>query len=394
MSKLNIGSVCLVAGTAIGAGMLALPEATATIGFYPSCLLFIGVWYVMYLASLLMLEANLMLKPGSNIVSMAGQTLGVFGKVFAWTVYLLLLYALNVAYLSAISDLMISFSDVVLQIEPYRWMIVIALISVVTSIVCLGTKAIDKINRIFMFGMVAAFILLTAIFVPHINSSYLISGSLADTSLAIPILTTSFGFHIIVPSIRNYLHSDVAAIKKVMLVGSFIPVIIYIIWQLIILGVVPATGAYSLSEVLNSGSPITLGHSLSQIVNSKILLNVINIFSLCIIATSFIGVSMSLFDFLADGIGVSKNKLGKTLVAMVSFLPPMLVVISKSDYFFVVLGYAGVLVALLLCLLPAGMVVFGRRKDLATTTRLANNFEIAVVVVFAILVILSETLSF
>ena len=125
IKNLNIGGVFLVAGTSIGAGMLALPAATSSIGFYPACAMFLVVWYVMYLAALLMLEANLMLNPGSNIVSMAGHSLGLFGKVFAWTIYLLLLYALNVAYLSAISDLMLSFSDFMFQIQPCRWLIVI-----------------------------------------------------------------------------------------------------------------------------------------------------------------------------------------------------------------------------------------------------------------------------
>jgi tyrosine-specific transport protein len=392
VSNLNVGSIFLVSGTAIGAGMLALPAATSTIGFYPSCAVFLVIWYVMYLAALLMLEANLMLQPGSNIVSMAGHALGLFGKVFAWTIYLLLLYALNIAYLSAISDLMLSFSDFIFQIQPYRWMIVIILIAIVTSIVCLGTKTIDKINRVFMFGMMASFILLTAIFMPNIKGDHLVTGSIASVYSAIPIIATSFGFHIIIPSIRSYLHSDVVAIKKVLFAGSFIPVVIYIIWQIVILGVVPATGANSLHQILDSGNPINLSYALSQIVHSKALLNIINIFSLCIIATSFIGVSMSLFDFVADGLGVSKNRLGKTIIAIVSFLPPMLIVISRADYFFVVLGYAGVLVALLLCLLPASMVLFGRNKELVATTRLTNNFEIAIVIVFAILVILSELL--
>ena len=101
---------------------------------------------------------------------------------------------------------------------------------------------------------------------------------------------------------------------------------------------------------------------------------------------------MSLFDFIADGLGVSKNKLGKTIVAIVSFLPPMLIVISKADYFFVVLGYAGALVALLLCLLPTIMVLFGRNKGLVTTKKLTNHFEIALVIGFAILVIVCELL--
>ncbi len=392
IKKLNIGGVFLVAGTSIGAGMLALPAATSSMGFYPACAMFLVVWYVMYLAALLMLEANLMLNPGSNIVSMAGHSLGLFGKVFAWTIYLLLLYALNVAYLSAISDLMLSFSDFMFQIQPYRWMIVIILITIATSIVCLGTKTIDKINRAFMFSMIVSFILLTALFMPSINSQYLFSGPMSSAYLAIPIIATSFGFHIIIPSIRSYLHSDVAAIKKVLFWGSLIPVIIYIIWQLIVLGVVPIDGANGLHQILASGNPIKLSYSLAQIVHGTALVNIINIFSLCIIATSFIGVSMSLFDFIADGLGVSKNKLGKTIVAIVSFLPPMLIVISKADYFFVVLGYAGALVALLLCLLPTIMVLFGRNKGLVTTKKLTNHFEIALVIGFAILVIVCELL--
>jgi tyrosine-specific transport protein len=50
-----VGAAFIVAGTTIGAGMLALPIAGAPLGVLTSLLLLSGMWGVMYYASLVTL---------------------------------------------------------------------------------------------------------------------------------------------------------------------------------------------------------------------------------------------------------------------------------------------------------------------------------------------------
>ena len=51
-----IGSTFIVAGTALGAGMLAMPVATAGIGFWTALAMLFGLWLVMSYTALLLDE--------------------------------------------------------------------------------------------------------------------------------------------------------------------------------------------------------------------------------------------------------------------------------------------------------------------------------------------------
>src|SRR3990167_146980 len=104
MTHKLIGGILLVVGTAIGAGMLALPIATAQMGFWGSMGLLIVCWMIMTACSLLLLEVNLWLPPHSNLISMAGATLGWPAQVLAWVAYLVMLYSILCAYISGGGD--------------------------------------------------------------------------------------------------------------------------------------------------------------------------------------------------------------------------------------------------------------------------------------------------
>ena len=99
------GAIALVAGTTVGAGMLALPAVCQDSGFVPSTAALTGCWFYMISTGLLVLEVNLatMCELGSggvSIVSMAERTLGKPGTRFAWGAYVFIHYALMVAYIS------------------------------------------------------------------------------------------------------------------------------------------------------------------------------------------------------------------------------------------------------------------------------------------------------
>ncbi len=83
LKKVVSGSL-LVAGTEIGAGMLALPLATAEAGFFPALIMYLVCWAFSLATGFLMLEITLSMPVGSNLISMASSYLGRFGKYLAW----------------------------------------------------------------------------------------------------------------------------------------------------------------------------------------------------------------------------------------------------------------------------------------------------------------------
>ena len=76
-----LGSTLLVAGTALGAGMLAIPMVLAPLGLAMGLGLLFFVWAFTTLAALLLLEVNVNHHPGENMHAMSGHWLGRVGQL-------------------------------------------------------------------------------------------------------------------------------------------------------------------------------------------------------------------------------------------------------------------------------------------------------------------------
>ena len=82
--------------------------------------------------------------------------------------------------------------------------------------------------------------------------------------------------------------------------------------------------------------------------------------------TAFLGVSIGLFDFLADGFKIKKTGLqGKSILAL-TFLPPLAIVLFNPGIYLHALSYAGICCVILLLLLPAIMSWRGRLAEVST----------------------------
>lgn len=389
-----LGAVLLVAGTAIGAGMLGLPVSTAVGGFVPAAVIFIVTWVVMLFSALMLLEVNLALPAGNNLISMAEATLGVWGKVLAWGSYLMLLYALDAAYLSGMSAMLHSVVMKTLSEAPAQWLIVVVFTLIFAGIVFWGTRVIDQVNRLFIGVLVVAYGLLVWQVAPHVQAAQLGSANWHAASLALPLIVTSFGFHIVIPSLRNYLGESQGTLRKAVLVGSCLPIVVYLCWEALILGVVPMDEAHGLLAMQVSAQPtVDLANGLRAQLHSAWIGLAFNGFTFCAITTSLIGVSLSLFDFIVDGLHLPAGNKGRVLAAMATFVPPMGFALFYPKGFLLALGYGGIFVAVLLIFLPAAMVLFGRRKAVIPVDSYrapGGSFAPCVLIAFAMLVIIVE----
>jgi tyrosine-specific transport protein len=71
-------------------------------------------------------------------------------------------------------------------------------------------------------------------------------------------------------------------------------------------------------------------------------------------------VSLGLFDFLSDGLKIEKKGKGHLMIALLAFLPSLLIVLFYPSIFVKALSYAGIFAIVLLILLPAFMIWSGR----------------------------------
>ena len=249
------GGVLLVSGTTVGAGMLANVIVTGLAGFYPSLILFFLYWVLMNFTALLFLEVNLwMTKDEGNMLTMAEMTLGKWGKVVCWTAYLFLLYALTTAYLAGGGPIL---NDLLEGLTGYRLpaqLESMPLLVIFGYFVYQGTHSIDYLNRWLMSALVISYGLMVIFLTPHVDLSLLEHVDMGALWLGSSVVATSFGFHIVIPSLTTYLDRDVSRLKKSILIGSAIPLVIYLIWQFLVLGIVPVDGSLSLRSGYVSGS--------------------------------------------------------------------------------------------------------------------------------------------
>ncbi len=381
-----IGGTLLIVGTSIGGGMLALPVSTAGAGFTNSIFFLIFCWLIMTIGALLILEVNLRLPAGSNMVSMAKSTLGLPGQIIAWLTYLFLLYTLLSAYISGGSDVF----DGLLQRLHYNlpaWLTSLLFTFFFSLIVYAGISAVDYVNRGLMFGKLGIYLLLVIIISPHVDLSSLRGGSAQAITGSLMILVTSFGFASIVPSLRDYFKDDITTLRRVILIGSLVPLICYIIWDAVIMGVVQRGGENGLLALMNSNHATSgLTEALSDVVQNTWITGFFGFFTSICMITAFLGVSIGLFDFLADGLSLRKTGLQGKWVLALTFLPPLAIVLINPGIYLHALSYAGVCCVILLLLLPSIMTWRARKLDTNQNSHMVpgGNFTLILVMIIAI----------
>ncbi len=360
ISKNNrlIGAILLVSGTTIGAGMLALPITTGLAGFVPALLVMTAIWLFMILTAFYLLEVNLRMKGESNFISMAHVTLGRPGEALAWVTYLLLLYTLTSAYMVGSSQILSGFLEPLIPFTVPSWCWPVAIFLIFGTIVYSGTESVDFLNRVLMIALILLYISVVGFGIVHIDPPKLAYFDWDYLLPSISVVVTTFGYHIIIPTLSTYLEHDTKRLKQAIVIGSLIPFLIYVFWQLLVMGVMPVKGDLSLFEAAKQGQQITT--FLVHILNSPWIGIAVRGFAFCAIVTSLLGVSLSLADFLSDGLKIKKTHFGKLCLILLTFVPPLLFTLFYPKGFLIAINYAGIFVVILLVFLPALMAWFER----------------------------------
>lgn len=352
-----LGGILLLSGSAIGAGMLGLPLVSGAAGFWPSMGIFLFCWVFMSITALLLLEVNLFSGKDSNIISMAYNSLGNLGKYVSLVIYVFLIYSMLVAYVDASGGLVSEILNQKLDLKVTSLEGSLFFCLLFGLFVFLGTLFVDRLNRLFMLGLILTYILLMVFGVPSVQVHYLDHKVWGYSLLAIPVVITSFGYHNIIPTLTGYLRGSKRRMLLVILLGSALPLVIYTLWEVLILGVVPF-------EVFD-GNP-SLEYLLTYISESRVSLWT-QYFAFFAIVTSFLAQALALLDFLRDALKVKKNVMNRFWLTLLVLIPPFFLSLKFPGIFITALSYVGGFAAIILfALIPAFMVweLRYRRKEL------------------------------
>ncbi len=350
-----MGSTLIIAGTTIGAGMLALPLASAGIGFSTSLVIMLVLWALMAYTALMMIELHQHADSQATLHTLAMQILGKRGKWLASFAMMFLFYSLCAAYIAGGGA---QFGERITQwsgIELSSSMGTVLFTIIVASVVVVGTAAVDKVNRVLFTLKLVAMASVLLFLAPNVTQSYLLTMPIEQGLIvaAIPVIFTSFGFHGSIPAIVRYLDGDTVSLRKAIVIGSAIPLIVYIFWQIVTLGVVSQT------ELLNNQGLSGLIGQLSTTVQQSNIAQVIGVFADLALLTSFLGVSLGLFEFLGDS--MKQKHSSRVVTGLITFVPPMGFALFYPQGFITALGYAAIALAILAIFLPVVMVLKARQ---------------------------------
>lgn len=357
----QIGAVLLVAGTCIGSGMIALPMVLAKIGLFPSLLLMVTIWFIMYYTSLINLELNLQAGKGLPLGALGKYFSGGIAEFIGTISLKLLTYSLLAVFIyggSSILQELIS-SKMGVELTFFSIATCYALISI--ALLLLPIKLIDYVNRMLFMGLLAIVAVLIAGLVTTINWSELplfsekYDGDPLAWATLIPVVFTSFGFQVIFHTLSNYCNMNASTLKRAFFWGSLIPAIVYIVWTCSILSAVYQDNPQFYDQMAAGKAEVgELIQVLSSIAKWQSVQLLVWWISLLAIATSVLGVGVGLCDSLKGMLSkkMSHGSISNILASVLTILPAYLVVIYVPNAFITVLGFAGMILAIIAILLP------------------------------------------
>lgn len=292
------GAVALIIGTSVGAGALALPARTMNAGFVPT-LTTMGVsWCFLVIEALLLAEVNVALQKqhkNSSVLSlcaMTEKTLGPLGGTLSACIYISLSYTVMVAYIAKSGDIL----SPLLHMSPLLSCWIFTL--VFGSLTLWGsTKLVDSFNQIMTSAMIGVFLLIITGGFAITDWKGLQHMDWGKTPETFPVIFFALVYHDLMPVLCTYLKGDIYRIRLAVLLGSVVPLIMFICWDAVILCIAPISGTEDPLDFLTRSG----GTSIAIIIAS---------FSILALATSFIGTLIGFTAFFKEAL--NRSRINKT----------------------------------------------------------------------------------
>jgi tryptophan-specific transport protein len=387
--KSLLGGAMIIAGTAVGAGMFSLPVVGAGMWFSYSILMMLGVWFCMLVSGLLLLETNLHFEPGASFDTLTRETLGNFWRIVNGLSIAFVLYILAYAYISG-GGSVVNQSLQASGIELPQSIAGLVFALGLAFIVFISTKAVDRITTVMLGGMIITFFLAIGDLLIDVDTAKLFMPSGEDKFLpymlaAIPFGLVSFGYHGNVPSLVKYYGKDPCTIIKAIVIGTLIAFVIYVCWLVATMGNISRIEFVDI--IAQGGNMGVLVSALSDVMSSSWLTTMLTIFANLAVASSFLGVTLGLFDFLADLFGFDESRTGRFKTAAVTFLPPTVLGLLFPNGFLVAIGFAALAATIWTAIVPALMAYKIRKKfpDATSFKVPGGNVVIVIVMLFGLI---------
>jgi tyrosine-specific transport protein len=346
--KKMVNAVFLVAGTAVGAGLISLPLATANVGLFWSLIVIAASFFVAYQTSCMAINLSVVAQKGLSIVELSQEFSGRAACIISMINFYILSFALLTVYFSATVSIASHFTNTHMN----------TLFSILCGLVFLGLfslkiKAFNRANSfMFLLLIFSVVIILTSLYSKQTIPFEVNFVRAKDIFYLLPIMFTSFGVQNVCPFVFNYLDMDTKKVKRAFLLGILIAAVIYTVWIYTILNTVHTSDTSFYDKILThdvvSGELVNFLCKISSSQYSSLFFEGLTLFA---IITSAIGIGLGLIESLR---GICKYR---SLVAPAVIAVPVFTTIFVPNVFMNVLAFGGIIATIFVIFMPFYLTV-------------------------------------
>jgi tyrosine-specific transport protein len=340
MNKKFWATTFTLSGTIIGAGILGLPYVFAKSGFLVGIFWLIAIGAIMTFANLTLGEITLRTRGKHQLTGYAEKYLGIWGKRFMFFAVIFGIYSALLAYLIGEGE---SLSHLIPGNTPplvfaiFFWIIMTLLLK----------RGLKGLKRVETYGVVAIITIILGIFIksiPLINTTNLTTFYPANFTAPFGVVLFALLGFTSIPELRKEIKGQEKLLKKAIIFGTLIPIILYILFSSIFIGI--------------------LGNNITEVATLSFgpLMTLLGIFTML---TSYFVLSYSLQATFTYDIKTSKA----TNFILTSLLPLILYLLTTQLEFVkftLILGIGGVvsggLTGIIILLMAKKAKAFSRNK--------------------------------
>jgi tyrosine-specific transport protein len=240
MNKKLFIAIATLSGTVIGAGILGIPHVVSKSGFGIGLIHLIGLFLITLAIKLMFTEVVLSSKTIHQIPGYASKYLGKKTKHFVFLATALGFYAAFVAYLIGEGN---SLSFLFTGSLDYTLWFGLGFFAIMALLSFRGIKVFKKIEPVVVGLVLVVIVLLGIINFNNIDLNNLTYN--APSNLFVPFGVVLFSFLGVsaIPEMRRILEDNKKLLKKAVIIGMTIPVVVYILFTIIVLGLYGASVA-------------------------------------------------------------------------------------------------------------------------------------------------------
>jgi len=235
ISKNSFGAIAILVGCIIGAGILGIPYVVAKAGFITGLIDIVLIGIVMIVMHLYLGEVVLRTKGKHQLVGYAEKYLGKAGKNLMWFAMVFVTYGALLAYTIKEGDFVNALFNTYFGGSPFTYSLIF--LGLMAFLVYFELNVLEKSEVLMVFILLGVISLICFCALPHVNINNLNSFNPGSFFLPYGVILFAFLGAVSIPEMKEELKENKAYMKKAIIIGCSIPLVVYIIFAFIVVGV-------------------------------------------------------------------------------------------------------------------------------------------------------------